>query len=118
MDGVELIDFGMNNGSIAFIPQVDARPARSTVGNVTAISEETEEVPAHYEATFMLQSLFKAANEVTFSNVFHLTVVVPDTSISALYRDVEDRSAQQLAPMLRALADRIEADIREIGTGR
>lgn len=113
MDEVALIDLGMKNGSIAYVPQVDARPSRSTVGNVTAISEAIQEVPAHYEVTFMLQSLFKAANEITFSNVFHLMVVVPDTSVTAPYLDVEDRGARQLAPMLRELADRIEADLQE-----
>lgn len=111
--GPKLIDFGMGCGSIAYRIKVEARPEKkkTIAANVNVIEAAVDGSPAHYEATFILNGKFESANGVSFSNVFHLTCIVPEENDLAQYRAVEDHAARQLAPMLRALADKIEADL-------
>jgi hypothetical protein len=99
-------------GEITFSKEEKGRPATSeTKDNVTINHVAIPGTPAHYEVTFMVSATFQEAEGLDFSNRFHLTCLVPEPSDRAQYRAVEDQAARQIAPMLRSLADKIEAHL-------
>lgn len=106
----------LGNGSVTYIPVVEPRPASSRTTktdhnvSVTINDAAIPGTPAHYEVTFMIGADLEHG-ELESHNTFHLSCVVPEQSDTAQYRSVEDQAARQLAPMLRALADKIEADL-------
>jgi hypothetical protein len=113
MATLENLEFG--NGRVTYVSKVDPTPRTErsdTNGNVTInnITEAQPGRPAFYDVTFILTANFENAG-VKFSNVFSWECVVPEESDRAQYRSVEDQAAKQIAPMLRTLADQIEADL-------
>lgn len=103
------------NGSVKYIPQIDPRPeTRETArhGNVTTniINSGQPGFPAHYEVTFMIQTIVDH-DGIETNNTFHWGCIVPEQNDRAQYRSVKDQAARQVAPMLRSLADKIEADL-------
>ncbi|HJR55304.1 MAG TPA: hypothetical protein VJ798_01900 [Rhizomicrobium sp.] len=112
---VTLESAAIENGSIVYRKKVDPTPrteSSKTKDNVTinVINEGQLGEPAHYEVTFMLTSKFQNAAH-SFSNIFHLSCVILEESDHAPYRSIEDKAAREIAPMLRLMADRIEADL-------
>jgi hypothetical protein len=105
-----VVNFEMGNGSITFHSEVPPQPETKEVnGNVTVMNVAKAGVPAYYEVEFMICAHLEC-DGLNFSNIFHWKTLVPDISDLAEYRSVEDRAAKQVAPMLRALADRIESE--------
>ncbi|MGH0244376.1 hypothetical protein [Sinorhizobium meliloti] len=103
------VKFG--NGNIRFNSKVDAVPATSkTTGNVTINNAGQEEIPAHYETSFMI-SVYGEERGIEFSNVFHWNDIVPIDRADAPYREIEDAAARRLAPMLRAVADQVDQEM-------
>lgn len=99
------------NGSITYVKKVDGRPESTEKnGNITVHNSAIPGVPAHYQISFMINSEFEQ-DGVQFLNFFHLNYVVSEQSDRAEYRSIEDQAAKQLGPMLRALAEKIEADL-------
>jgi hypothetical protein len=108
MANLKEVTFG--NGSINYVRKFDGRPESTEKnGNVTVHNSPIPGIPGHYQISFMINSRFEQ-DGVEFSNIFHLNCVVSEQSDHAEYRLVEDQAARQLPPMLRSLADKIEAD--------
>jgi hypothetical protein len=106
-----LKDAMLGTGDVTYVKKVDAKPeTRDSSGGVTVINAPVAGIPAHYNVSFMLDATFDHES-LEVRNVFHWNCVVSETSDRAPYRSVEDRAARQVAPMLRALADKIEADL-------
>jgi hypothetical protein len=101
----------IGNGSIQFMNAVEPTPAsRETTGNVTIVNEAKPGSPAYFQVSFMIDTTFENGG-IDFNNIFHWTVVTDEKDYRAAYRSVEDRAARLIAPMLRSLADKIEADL-------
>lgn len=101
----------IGNGSINYVKEYEGRPeTKEQDGNVTIINKAIPAIHAHYQASFMINSEFEI-DQFKCSNIFHLNCIVAERNDHAPYRSVEDRAARQLAPMLRLLADKLEADL-------
>jgi hypothetical protein len=109
----DLIDVAFGHGSVQLIPKVDAVPTTSkTTGNTTVNVVGSPEKPGYFQTSFMLSCDFSEAGR-EFSNIFHWTVVTPLGDKSVSYTEVEADAARQLAPMLRAAADKVEQLVAE-----
>lgn len=106
---VNLRKFG--NGSIQYNGKVEAVPATSeTTGNVTINNAGQDEVPAHFETAFMISAEINDGGLIVY-NTFHWNDVVQADGAEVSYREIEDKAARRLAPMLRALADKIDQEM-------
>jgi hypothetical protein len=108
-------DFQMGNGSVTFRSEIEPTPETRETSKqgsvvVNTINSATQGVPAYYEVSFMLNTTIEH-DGVVASNIFHWTCLVSEKSDRAQYRSVEDQAARQIAPMLRSLADKIEASL-------
>lgn len=104
----------LNNGTIQYFSKIDAVPTTSEKAeNVTVNIVGREEVPAHFQTSFMI-SVEIEEGPLKTGNVFHWNDVVPVAEPDAPYRSIEDQAARRIAPMLRLLADQIEADIARV----
>lgn len=100
-------------GQVEFIAELPAEPASSRhEGNVTYSNAGSPGRPAYFSTAFMLTAELEHEG-VAFRNIFHWNGVVTDLPKSAPYSEVELQAAQQIAPMLRAFADRIEQLVAE-----
>ena len=105
---VDVTEVSFGNGRVVFNSRVDAVPPSSeTKGNVTINNMGQSGSPAHFEVTFMI-SVGGKVNNLDNKNIFHWTTVVPVEDQETSYREIESQGAQQLAPMLRSVADKIE----------
>jgi hypothetical protein len=112
----DLKEVKLGNGSIEFVPKFEGRPASTeTTGNVTINNSEIKGIQAHYTVSSFINSTYET-DGIEFSNMFHWNCVVLEPSDHAAYRSVEDRAVRQIAPMLRALADKIEAELPDLET--
>jgi hypothetical protein len=108
---LEVKNCNLGSGSVTYNNEVKSEPEkRQTVGNVTTVSGAIDGIPAHYQVSFFINAALKQ-NEIEFHNMFSLNCLVEEQSDHATYRSIEDRGARQLAPMLRSLADKIEAEL-------
>src|SRR4051794_18768802 len=114
---VKTASFG--NGTVLYLKKVEGRAAEtktSVENNVTlnVHNAELREIPAHYEVSFQIAA--KSDHDgIEVTNFFTVTTLVAEPSDQASYRGVEDRAARELAPILRAIADRIEAGLPSFG---
>ena len=109
MSELKSVEFGC--GSVVYVRKIEGRPETiERDGSVTVHNSAIPSRPAHYEVTFMLNSSFEHVG-LPISNIFHWSCIVEEQSDRAPYRSVEDKAARQIAPMLRSLADKIEADL-------
>lgn len=109
MEDLTLTIFG--NGSIRFIPKVDAAPGTSeTTGNVTVHNAGRPEIPSHFETTTTIQIKIEAAGISAYTS-FHLNDIVLAEQADVSYRQIEDKAARRIAPILRALADQIDEEM-------
>lgn len=95
---VKLTSFG--NGDISF--------RRSNDKDSSAV----DATPRHYATSFQISFDFTIGN-LTASNVMCCNGLVLADRDDAPYRSIEHAAAQQIAPMLRALADQIEQKVAE-----
>lgn len=109
---VEVRGVRFGYGAVTFHNEVKAKKATSkTTGNVTINNSAQPGSPAHFDVSFML-SCDLTEGGLDFTNIFHWSVmVVPEAGKPALYGEVEGEAARQLAPMLRAVANTIEAEV-------
>lgn len=99
------------SGGIAFTKRVDPRPGtEETKGNVTIVNQAQPGEPSHFVASFRIEATFEVEGLQT-TNVLLWDVVIPEDDQFAPYRSVEDRAAKLIAPMLRSVADKLEADL-------
>lgn len=106
-----LKDVKLDNGSISYTPKFEGSPASiKTTGNVTVHNHEIKGVPAHFAASLFINATYEH-DGIELSNMFTWNCLVSEPDDNATYRSVEDQAARQIAPMLRALADKIEADL-------
>ena len=111
----ELKNIAFNNGTVLFRAKIPGKAETNTTeknGNVTInnITPAVPEIPAHYEVSFGVG--FTVATEgLSSANYLQLNLVIADDSDRASYRSVEDRAARLVAPMLRSLADKVEAGL-------
>ncbi len=109
------LDFGF--GGLTFHSARDATPDRTEVqGNVTINNKGTPARPAHYIANFNINFDAAADTLIARNNLF-LSVVVEGANHDAPYSEVERLAADQLAPLLRQVADMVEAAVGETGGG-
>ncbi len=97
---VQLTSFG--NGNISFRGRSDGDASNAS---------------RHYETCFHI-SFDLAIGSLTASNVLYCNGLVLAESDDAPYRSIEHAAAQQIAPMLRALADQIEQKVVEFSEKR
>lgn len=106
-----LISARIKNGEIAYVSGQQNTPLTSeTMGSVTIENPGSTDRPAHFMTPFLIEAQMEAGG-IKFSNVLHWNGVVLGESDDAPYRQVEDKAARTLAPMLRAFADQIEQEI-------
>lgn len=113
MLAVKAISFGF--GSIEYQKEIEGRPkttktTRQNGVEVSVIDQAIHPVPAHYRASFSLNVTFEQDGH-EISNYALWNCIVPEEDRNAPYSSIELRAAQQIAPMLRSFADRIEADL-------
>ncbi|MBY8335891.1 hypothetical protein KYN89_02400 [Alteriqipengyuania sp. NZ-12B] len=110
---MELKDIGFGLGSITFHSKEDDVPDKSEVqGNVTINTVGRAGKPAHFTVSNHIACQFER-DGIQTHEYFNWGVVVTGFDASATYKEVELAAAEQLAPMLRAVADRIEASLEE-----
>ena len=111
MTDLTLASFG--NGEIRYISKVDAVPTTSeTNGNVTVKNMGRDEIPGHFETSFMIQVKIEESGIDAYSS-FHWHDVVLADQADVSYRSIEDKAARRIAPMLRTLADRLDQAMAE-----
>ncbi|MBZ9808141.1 hypothetical protein [Mesorhizobium sp. ESP-6-2] len=104
-------DLRLGNGSVTYHRKIDPVPDTKEINeNVTIINKGSKGSPAYYEVTFMISSAIENDGLET-RNTFHWNCLVAEADHNAAYRSVEDRGARLIAPMLRALADKIEKEL-------
>lgn len=101
-------------GAVTFTKEVEATP--TTVhkdGNVTVKNMGSPGRPSNFEVNFMISGDVELSG-ADFYNIFHLKVVIPGLAKETPYAEVEAQAFAQLAPMLRAFAQKIEDDEKEL----
>jgi len=103
---------------ISFSKAAPEVPATSeTTGNVTINNPGRPAEPSFFEA--MLNIPVKTTwNGIDLHSGLFLRLPVPTASDMMPYRDVCELALDQLAPLLRSLADQIEQDLEEVGKAR
>lgn len=108
---VDLREVRYGNGSVRFFGEVEPTPATSeTRDNITINNMGQPGAPSRYEVTYMISCDFKMGG-AEVRNTFHWTVALSGANRDDQYASIEAEGAQQLAPMLRAVAERIEAEV-------
>lgn len=111
---VALTSFG--NGNVRFQKGSEGRPETKEVnGNVTVVNKAIEPTPNFFDVSFTIGALQSSEGAETSSTLI-LNVPLPSQSSDHSYPEIEDKAARLLPPMLRALADLIEADIERVAT--
>lgn len=111
---MELNSATVGNGRVAFQPEIKPTPeAKETSGKAIIVTSARPGRAASYDVTFVIDTKF-ACNGLEVSNVFHWEVMIPEDDHHASFRSVEDRAMKLISPMLRAVADRIEADLPDV----
>jgi len=105
----------VTNGTIVFRRAVPSKAESTETTHQNGVtvnvhSQAVAELPSHYEVVFAVNSMFEQ-DGIETANFFSLSTCILETSDHAPYREIEDKGARQIAPMLRALADTIEADL-------
>ncbi len=103
---------------ISFSKAAPAVPATSqTTGNVTVNNAGKPAEPSFFEA--MLNIPVKTTwNEIDLHSGLFLRLPVPTPSDMMPYRDVCELALEQLAPLLRSLADQVEQEFGAVGKAR
>ena len=102
-------------GSITFYKEIEPVPASShRDGNVTVNNIGSPGRAAYFEASFMLDAEMESGG-LTFHNIFHLKALVTGQPNDTPYSKVETEAYEQLAPMLRSLAQALEDQAKESG---
>lgn len=105
------VEFGF--GTVQYISSVaEVPPSTKVDGNVTINNSGSPGSPEHFVVTFML-TYKPGAESPARSNIFHWSEVVTGLDASTPYSRVEAAAARQIAPSLRAVADRIDAMVAE-----
>lgn len=113
----ELNELSFGFGQVEFRSAIAEVPATSkTTGNVTVNNAGSPGGLEHFATSFMLNARF-AQDGIEFSNIFHWNSAVTGLARETPYSQVEDAAARQLAPMLRAVADRIEQLVADAAAG-
>lgn len=95
-------------GAVTFYKEIDPVPASShRDGNVTVNNMGSPGRPSYFEASFMLDAGMESGG-LSFHNIFHLKALVTGQPKDTPYAQVETEAYEQLAPMLRALAQALE----------
>lgn len=114
----KVVDAFIENGRIAFFKRVEeTKTISETTGNVTINNIGRPAIPAHYEVAFTITADLQDGG-IELRNVFQLSCIVLNENDGAQYRKVEDQSARQLAPILRAVADHIEKKVADFDSQR
>ncbi len=109
----EIKRVNITNGSITYIAAEEPVPATTRVdGNVTINNAGQPGSPGHFETSFMISVQSEAQGKIV-NNVFHWNDIVSIESDGSPYREIEDKAARNLAPMLRAVADQIDREIAD-----
>lgn len=99
---------------IAFSNEVPAVPATTERdGNVTINNAAQPGSPAHFMSAVSIP-ITTTWNGVTMNSSIYLNLAVPAESARTQYREVCQRAVDQIAPLLRSLADQIEQELAEI----
>lgn len=108
---MELKSAGVGNGIVQFQKKVEpTAETKETTANFTIVNVSKPGVPSHFIVTFDVDASFEGGG-LEARNFFAWTTVLPSDDQYASYRSVEDRAARLIAPMLRSVADRIEAEL-------
>lgn len=115
---VQINTVGLGYGDVVFTKAFEGRPrTEKREGNVTVINEAIAGKPAYFEVSHMLNVEVDADGD-TYHNIFHLKSRISGEDEDVSYKAIEALGFRNLAPMLRAIADRIEADEAERAAAR
>jgi hypothetical protein len=105
-------------GELRYRSEVKEIPGTTeTGGDLTWKTKGRPGLPEHFEATFTLSCKIKNG-PLRFDNNFLWTTIVVGHGKDAPYSTVESEAVRQLAPELRAAAQRIEDMLRERASSR
>lgn len=115
---VTLEKLTLRNGSVTYSNEVEPRPETTETSEQDGVTvhihnAELVGAKAHYIVKFDIEAEYTTDDGLKVSNGLYWNCVVREQSDRAEYRVIEDRAAREIAPMLRALADKIEADVAE-----
>lgn len=108
-----LLDVAFPNGEIFYVAKVPEVPATTeTKGNVTINNMGSPGVPSYFEVSFRTVATF---DHDGVHRDFYLTpsIVISGHSKDSTFREIESKAARSVAPMLRAIADEIEQQVKD-----
>ena len=111
MAAIKNVGFGY--GEIQYYSKVESVPETTeTTGIVTITNPAIAEIPSHFVASFQIK--FTAENQtLQISNALHFSLPIPSLDSDVSFLKIESEAARQIAPMLRFLADSVEAQMLE-----
>ncbi len=103
------------NGSVVYYRAVEPQAETKTtsrVGSVTInnITPRSEGSPAHFEVSFMIRAEAEC-DGLNWTQHIATSVMTPALHSEETYVHVEDRAAQMLPALFRALADAAQAEL-------
>lgn len=106
-----MIDAYVENGVIQFNNGIPEVPATSeTEGIVTITNAGRPGTPASFEVTFKIVSEFDV-DGIGCNPYISMMIPVAVTDKGLPFVEVEERAAEHIGPILRALAEKIEAQV-------
>lgn len=115
----ELEEAKLGFGSITFVqkqPEVATRTEHE--GNTTINYVGTPERPAYFEADYFVTSTFKNGEEDYLNSISWKVRLPAQEPTTVPYAQLEAEGARLIAPMLRAVADAVEAQVAAFDASR
>ncbi len=115
----KLVEAFIMNGKISYNNGIPAKERTEEYRDgVTYITEATKRVAPSFDVDFSVQSEFEMPGGAICRPFISIGVPVAVDSKKAYFADIEDAGADQIAPMLRAIADAIEQQLKEVREDR
>lgn len=101
----------LGHGEVRFFKKVEATPTTTRRnGNVTVKNVGQPGSPAYFEVSYMIFCTI-GERDHDYQNIIHCKVRVDEQDGMTPYFEIEDAAARQLAPMLREIADLVDAQV-------